>query len=325
MRIVLGLLSIWALLIAGCAGQRLPGNRVPETVRSDQFVMVTAAHGDTYASLAEIHLKDKNRAWQIAAFNQMGSPSPGQRVIIPLVPLNYGGLQKNGYQTVPVLVYSAVAAAPSKPNIVSERDFHRQLDYLNNNGFVAVPLTQFHAFLDLKEDLPSKAVVITFDTTASWAYDIAYPALKRRAMTAALFIDPGRVGRKGEMKWSQLAEMAAAGMDIGLLGPKIKAPAKKNVKASLEAYEADFVEPQEAFKRHLKRPCHYFAYPQGESDDLTIAILKKHGYKAAFTRMQGSNPFFADNFKIKRSVVSGRSDMAGFSKNLTTFRSAELK
>ena len=105
----------------------------------------------------------------------------------------------------------------------------------------------------------------------------------------------------------------------------VKAPAKEDVKAYLEAFEAKFVDPQKAFRQHLKQSCSYFAYPQGESNDLTIAMLKKHGYKAAFTRKRGSNPFFADNFKIKRSVVYGHHDMDRFRQNLATFHNAELK
>jgi len=227
-----------------------------------------------------------------------------------------------------VLVYTEMAEKPSRSNIVSARDFNRQLDSLNTNGFVTVSLDQFHAFLDLKDQLPPNAVVISFDTTAAWAYDIAYPALKQHGMIAALFVNPDEVGQRGNMTWPQLSELVAAGMDIGLLGPKTKAPAKEDVKAYLEAFEAKIVGPQKAFRRHLKQlkqPCSYFAYPQGESDDLTIAMLKKHGYKAAFTRKRGSNPFFADNFKIKRSMVYGHYDMDRFGQNLATFHTAELK
>lgn len=325
MRQILRLLLLGVILTAGCTGQFLQKNRTPATVQADHFVMITAVSGDTYASLAETHLKDKNKAWQIAAFNQIKTLSPGLRVVIPLVPITYGGIQKNGYQTVPVLVYTEMAKKPSKSKIVSMHDFNRQLDYLSANGFVTASLDQFHAFLNLKDQLPPNAVVISFDTTAAWAYDIAYPALKQRGMKAALFVDPDEVGQKGNMTWSQLAELVAAGIDIGLLGPKIKAPAKEDVKAYLGAFESKIIGPQKAFRRHLKQPCSYFAYPQGESNDLTIAMLKKHGYKAAFTRKRGSNPFFADNFKIKRSMVYGHYDMDRFRQSLATFHAAELK
>ncbi len=325
MGLILRLILLGTILATGCTGQFLPEGRTPAIVGTDQFIMVSVASGDTYASLAETHLKDKNKAWQIAASNQNKPLSPGQRIIIPLVPVVYGGLEKNGYQTVPVLVYTELAGAPSKSNIVSSSNFHRQLDYLDANGFVPVSLDQLLAFLELENRLPPNAVVISFDTTACWAYDIAYPALKQREMKAAIFVSPDEIGQKGNLTWAQLTEMAAAGMDVGLYGPRIKTPAKEDVKTYLDALEARYVDPQKAFQHHLRRPCRYFAYPRGKSSDLTIAMLKKHGYQAAFTRRRGSNPFFTDNFKIKRSVIYGHFDMTRFRQNLTTFHAAELK
>ncbi len=316
---------LWTVLITGCTGKLLPQNRAPELMRTGQFIMVTTTSGDTLASLARTYLEDKDRAWQIAAFNQIETVIPGQRIIIPLVPLTYGGLHQNGYQTVPVLLYNELADTPARPGIVSARRFERHLDFLRTNGFPTISLDLFHEFLQLKNELPPQAVVITFDTTAAWAYGIAFPALKQRGMKAAFFITPDDVGQKGKLTWPQLAEMAAAGFDIGLYGSKIKLPAKEEVKAYLESFEADLAGPQKTFDRYLKRPCRFYVYPGGESNDLTIAMLKKHGYSAAFTRKRGGNPFFVDNYKIKRSVVFGHYDMATFRQNLTTFRSADLK
>ena len=325
MRIILSLLLPLAMLCTACTGQFLSKNETPAASRSDKFVLVTIAAGDTYAKLAATHLKDKDKAWQIAALNQYAPLSPGQRLAVPLVPVIRGGLYRNGYQTVPVLAYTRMAKTPPSPKIVSAAEFGRQLDHLKNNGFVTVSLDRFVGFLDLRDQLPSKAVVITLDDAASWAYSIAYPALKQRAMQAAFFIAPDDIGRPGKVTWPQLAEMAAAGMQIGVYGPGIKKPTREDAKSYLEAFEAQIVTPRRIFRRRLKRPCRYYVYPQGVSNDLTIAILKKHGFKAAFTRNQGANPFFADNFKIKRFVIDGHDGMKRFRQSLTTFHPLELK
>lgn len=318
-------LLLATIITSGCTGRLLSESRNPATVQTDTFIMVSVASGDTYASLADTYLKDKRRYWQISALNENRPLSAGQRIIIPLVPLAYGGLRQDGYQTVPVLRYTELASAPTDAKILSAHKFDSQLDYLSANGFTVVSLDQFYAFLELKDQLPPKAIVISLDTTAAWAYEIAYPALKQRGMKSVLFISPGEVGRKGYLTWPQLAEMAGTGVEIGLYGPKIETPAKADAKAFLESLEAKLVDPQKAFLHHLKQPCRYFAYYQGQSNDLLIALLKKHGYRAAFTRKRGSNPFFTDNFKIKRSTIYGGYDLARFEKNLTTFHSAELK
>ena len=58
---------------------------------------------------------------------------------------------------------------------------------------------------------------------------------------------------------------------------------------------------------------------------MAIAILKKHGFKAAFTRKPGSNPFFTDKFKINRFEIDGHDGMNRFRQGLATFHPLELK
>jgi peptidoglycan/xylan/chitin deacetylase (PgdA/CDA1 family) len=168
-------------------------------------------------------------------------------------------------------------------------------------------------------------VIISFDTTRLWVYEIAFPMLRLRGMKAAIFIRLNEVGSQGRLSWAQLAEMAAGGFDIGLLGETILPPANHNLKRHFDLFEKKITTPQKAFMTHLKLLCRYFAYAGGVDDDLTIAMLKKHGYRMAFTRKRGSSPFFTDNYKIKRSLIFGHFDMAQFRQNLITFRSAELR
>jgi peptidoglycan/xylan/chitin deacetylase (PgdA/CDA1 family) len=325
MRSVSCLLLLLAVLCTSCTGQYASKSGKPAASGSDKFILVTINTGDTYAELAATHLKDKDKAWQIAALNQYAPLSPGQRIAVPLVPVIPGGLFKNGYQTVPVLAYSGMAKTPSGSKTVSVTEFGRQLDYLKDNGYVTVSIDRFLDFLDLRDQLPSKAVVITLDDAAGWAYSIAYPALKQRAMRAAFFIAPDDIGRPGKVTWPQLAEMTAAGMLVGIYGPGIQKPAREDAKAYLEAFEGQIVAPRRTFRRHLKQPCRYYAYPQGVSDDMAIAILKKHGFKAAFTRKPGSNPFFTDKFQINRFEIDGHDGMNRFRQGLATFHPLELK
>jgi peptidoglycan/xylan/chitin deacetylase (PgdA/CDA1 family) len=100
---------------------------------------------------------------------------------------------------------------------------------------------------------------------------------------------------------------------------------KEDLKKYLDKFEKEITAPKSAFKTHLGKPCRYFAYPHGESDDYTIAVLKKHGYDMAFTRKRGSSPFFINNYRIKRSLIYGHYDMTRFHRNLVTFKSAELR
>lgn len=313
------------LAAVACSGRFLPAAETSPVAETRHFVMVTGGANDSLVSLARTYLNDGDKAWQIAAFNNIENITPGRRVVIPLAPLNPGGIYNDGYQTVPVLYYAGLTGKPSKSDAVYVRDFERQMQYLNENGFTTVSLDQFYAFLSKGDQLPPLSVVITFDTTRRWAYEMAFPILKARGMKAALFIRPDDIGSQDRLTWAQLAEMAAGGMDIGLYGSPIKPPARENATAYLQDYEKEFTAPKRSFESKIKRSCRYFAFAGGTHHDLTVAMLKKHGYRTGFTRKRGVNPFFADNFKIKRATIFGRYNMEQFRQNLITFRSAELK
>jgi peptidoglycan/xylan/chitin deacetylase (PgdA/CDA1 family) len=319
------LISLCLLASTGCNGRFLPAAETPSTVNAKHFVIVTAGANDSLVSLARTHLKDGDKAWQIAAFNDIERVTPGQKVVIPLAPMNPGGIYKDGYQTVPVLLYGGLITKPSKSKAVYIRDFKRQMAYLNEYGYPTVSLDKFHAFLSQTDQLPPMSIVVTFDTTQSWAYEMAFPILKSLGMKAAFFIRPNDIGAKGRLTWAQVAEMARGGMDFGLYESQIGPSAVENSKAFLTAYDKELTAAKRSFKSKIRRSCRYLAFSGGTRHDMAAAILKKHGYRAGFTRKRGTNPFFTDNFKIKRAAIYGYYSMEQFRQNLTTFRSAELR
>ena len=51
-----------------------------------------------------------------------------------------------------------------------------------------------------------------------------------------------------------------------------------------------------------------------------VELLKKRGYRAAFTVTRGSNPFYVDNYRINRTVIYRDYDMAKFEADLAVFQ-----
>lgn len=321
----LPMLLLWVFAIAGCTGHLMPAKAPPETVRGEKFVIIQATPKDSLASLAQKYLKDEDKAWQIAAYNEIDALKPGQRVVIPLVQTDTGGIRPDGYQIVPVLLYTRLAIKPTNAHTVSVQQFEHQMQYLDEHGFTTVSLYWLHRFFNFREQPPPKAMVVSFDATQRWVYDIAYPILKRRGMKGALFVRVREIGSKGNLTWKQISEMAADGFDIGTHGTEPEVSAKKDLKGHLKALEAELTNPRKVFKQRLNRNCRYYAYSKGQGNDLTIAMLKKHGYRSAFTRIRGSNPFFVNEFRIRRSLIYGHYNIEKFRQNLTTFRKANLK
>lgn len=318
-----------AALFAGCTGHFAPIQPKKEVLRNEYAVVVTATAQDTLAGLAESYLKSSSEAWRIAQYNGIKKVSAGDRIVIPLAPVSYGGLSPNGYQTIPVLLYEKVTGAKKKATDVSIGEFKSQMATIRESGYRTVRLDQLTAFLNLEGQLPSKAIVITFDTTERWVYETAYPILKSHGFTAAVFITANQIGKTDQLDWSMLSEMAAEGFDIGAAGQTgrrlTKVKTKGGTKENIAFVEEEILGPQKQIESHLKMPCRYFAYPYGQSDDLVVALLKKHGYRAAFTRKQGDNPFYVDNFKIYRTTIGAKGSHMRFDQNLTTFVSADLQ
>lgn len=322
------LLVLLSMTCGACTGLS-PAHQTPEPVRSRYAAVVTAAPGDTLESLARSWLKDGRKAWQIAAFNNINAVTPGQKVVIPLRPAARGGLQLSGYQTVPVLVYDHLVDATSRKGRLCAKDFEQQLGQLKAKGFTTLNLDDFHDFASLKAWLPPLSVLICLDSNERWVYEIAFPLLKQHGMQAAVFITANAVGGKNQMTWDQLGQMARAGFSIGsrgLTGRDLTRVRKgETTEACLNRIEAEIRDSRRALENKLNQPCLDFAYPNGAFNDFLIAVLKKHGYRNGYGREQGSNPFFVDDFKIRRTRVAEPWQANRFQEQLSTFHPMELR
>ena len=322
-------LVVCCVLPMGWATTAEAASKASDVAEGKDVVIVTVKSEESLQSLAQQYLGSIDRAWQIADFNGIEKARPGQRLVIPLAPVRPGGIEKNGYQLVPVLYYPRIAAKRSNAKVVDTILFAKQLQYLKDNGFKTISLDQLYAFLNFKAQLPPKAVVITFDTTQRWLYDIAYPILLRHNLSAAVFIRTDRIGQTGHLTWEEVKKLAAAGFDIGTNGSSAKKLTRiekgTDAETHLQTLEAEISTPREVIRNKTGRSCRYFAYPSGASDDMVVALLKRHGYHAAFTLDPGSNPFFVDNFRIKRSLVRKDTDFKKFHEHLATFSSADLR
>jgi peptidoglycan/xylan/chitin deacetylase (PgdA/CDA1 family) len=327
--VMLLLMVLWAAAAAGCTGRLLAPPDPPAAIQNEHLAVVTVTAQDTLESLAQAYLGDRDAAWRIAEYNGIQGAEPGQRLVIPLKPTAYGGLRTDGYQMVPILCYPKIELKNKALQGLSIEAFEEQVHFLRENGYTTVALDRLAAFLNLSDQLPPKALVITFDSAERWVFDIAYPILKRNGFTAAVFVPTSQIGKAKRMTWKELAAMAADGFDVGSAGVTARRLTGSTPKTGAEEYirnvEEEIGQSQKAINENLKGACRYFAYPGGETNDLVVALLKKYGYRAAFTLQGGGNPFFLHNFKVRRTVISGQDEAARFRQYILTFCAAELQ
>jgi len=315
--------------LGGCAGLPPESQATLSVLRGEEFVVHHAAPGDTWASLAEAYLKDRNRGRLIADFNKTAEIAPGQEIVIPLVHPNPVGIYPSGYQTVTILCYHRFGPNKAKMAITGE-DFDAQMAYLQKHGYRVVPLSSIHAYLKGKEVLPQRAVVITIDDGYRSSYSTAFPILKKYNFPATLFIYSDFVGSGDALGWKELKEMTASGLvDVQphskTHASMVKRPAGEAAEAYRKKVEDEIRAPGQQIRKMLGLPLHTFAYPFGDTNDLIISQLKSAGYDAGVTVQAGGNPAFAYPFRLRRTMIYGDRDMGAFTRSLRVFTAENLK
>src|SRR5207244_7287797 len=164
--------------------------------------------GDTTAQLARRFLGDASLAWMIEDYNDVTTLAAGQSVVIPRRPWNPSGVYAGGYQLVPVLTYHDIGPQAKGRLVIGAKAFEEQMRYLKANHYRVVSLTELYEFLQLKRQLPRRAVVLTFDDGYRSFLQYAHPVLKKLGFTATLFVYTDYVGAgRNSLGWDDLARL----------------------------------------------------------------------------------------------------------------------
>lgn len=321
-------------LFAGCAPQPLvpPTGLKPQAAVPGRpnFVIVKARTGDTLSSLASKHLNDPSLDWLIADFNNITTVTPDEELIIPLGHYRGGGLTLSGYQIVPVLSYHNFSESKGDKMTVTASAFEAQMQFLKDNGYRVITMDQLFDFLDFKAQIPQKAVVITIDDGWRSTYELAFPILRKYGYPATLFVYTDLItGAKKTLNWDLIAEMSKSGIDIQCHTRTHRNLTLLNEKESFKDYydavDRELTESARVIKERLNKDVKYLAYPYGASNHLVVSLLKKYGFRGAFTIKRGGNPFFSNNYTLNRSMVYGDLDLTQFEKNLAVSSDEALR
>lgn len=304
-------------------------HRQTPTYRSDEYALVPRNAKESMQELAQRYLQDPTKAWVIEEANSGGKNAAGNYVVVPLKPSNRGGLYADGFQTVPILTYHRFAEQCSSPLCMPRAIFDRQMQYLKQNGYHVVSPLDLLAFLEYRQPLPRKSVVITMDDGYRSVYDIGYPILKKYGFTATLFIYTRFVGVSHlAITWEQLRELKAEGFTIGshtIDHTDLTQPQEgEDESAFIRRIHRELHESKKILDRKLRQDTIALAYPFGYYDYRVANIAREAGYKIAMSVNRGGNPFFANPFFLRRDQIL-HPDMATFISRLQTFEPLALK
>jgi peptidoglycan/xylan/chitin deacetylase (PgdA/CDA1 family) len=301
-----------------------------EVRRFRNFMAVMPRPHDTFETLAEQYLRDREKGWLIRDFNDQRYVTPFKAVLIPLKPYEPGGLTDKGYRTVPILTYHQLTRTKPARMAVLVSDFELQMAYLKRNRFQVITLQQLVDFLEFKGQVPERAVVITFDDGWATTYTVALPILKKYGYTATLFVTTDLIGSSRQaLTWQQVKALEASGViDVQChtrTHPNLADPEDRNIKEYLAFLKDELVDSRKELAKQIGKTCQYLAYPYGATNHLVVALAQKDGYRAGFTVDRGANPFFVTNFRVLRSMVFGDEDLKAFTENLESFSDRVLK
>lgn len=200
--------------------------------------------------------------------------------------------------------------------------FEAQLNWLAENNFEVIDLRQLLAFLSDGGELPERAVVLTIDDAYATIHSRAWPLLRERNWPFTIFVatEPVDDGYSDFLSWSQLREMAEAGVTIANHGAghqHLATPRDGDTDASrTEWVRVDLLTGASRLEAELGDTGAVidgvFAYPFGEYDTVVAAIVEDLGW-IAFGQQSGAVGSLSDRRALPRFPINeNHSALNGF-------------
>lgn len=185
---------------------------------------------------------------------------------------------------------------------ISIENFEAHIAELRSGEFTVLPVPEIVDALRAGRPLPDKTVGLVFDEPHSSVYANAWPRLRAARLPATLFIATDTVDRAGPdtLSWSEIRAMAGEGLELGnqtASYPHMLSGDRAYLLGQI-ARAADRLVSETGRKPRL------FAYPYGEHDPLTRALVAGDGYLAAFGQQSGVAHGRLDLFALPRFAMN---------------------
>jgi peptidoglycan/xylan/chitin deacetylase (PgdA/CDA1 family) len=240
-----------------------------------------------------------------------------------------GYFRKPGTQGItPILTYHGVSRAPLKNCVTIER-FLSHLDFISQ-AFKIIRLSELVAHIQSNKEDGRNYIAITFDDAYQNFYHYAYPELKKRNISAALFVPAGLVGQYNSwdydqkknypllkiMNWEELKDLDSSLIEIGSHGYTHRRMAFLKE----DEIKTEVIQSKAVLESGLNRRIETFAYPYGELinlDHRTTKALKVSGYRFALSTHFGRKHKPADLFSLSRISIWDNDDVEDVRAKLT--------
>ena len=183
----------------------------------------------------------------------------------------------------PVLMYHSVTPQPNGPEpfTVSTKNFERQMRWIHQHNYKGVSLKE--ALETPRRTASRRSVALTFDDGYADFLEYAMPILKQYEFNATVFAIAGQLGgandwaagpRKALMTTSQLAQVAAEGIEIG-------SHAWHHVRLTSVAdptLKDDLLRSRDILQDISQQDVGAFCYPYGNHDGRVVRAAREAGF-----------------------------------------------
>ena len=184
---------------------------------------------------------------------------------------------------------------------VSPSEFAAQMNFLKVRGFSVVTLDDIREHLLGRNSLAPTSVAITFDDGYQDVYENAFPVLRENGFTATVFLIVKRLKEEkpGYLSLNQTKEMLSSGICIGshtLTHPRLTRLPEDEQYREIEGSKKELQEM-------LDTPVHWFSYPYGNFNQLTIKKVQQAGYRGAVSAIRDNRLRPAELYYLPRVMV----------------------
>jgi poly-beta-1,6-N-acetyl-D-glucosamine N-deacetylase len=182
-----------------------------------------------------------------------------------------------------------------------------EFNYLKENGYEVIPLSQLASALKNNEPVNSKWVVLTIDDSYKSFYENGLPVFKEYGYPFALFVyvEATDKGYRDFMSWEQIREASEYG-EIGLHSYGHRH--ETQLSASLLKEDTD--KGLRSFAKHMRTVPRYYAYPFGEYNADVKHVLSAYGFDLILNQTGGAVNETSDPLDLDRIALTGENLIA---------------
>jgi peptidoglycan/xylan/chitin deacetylase (PgdA/CDA1 family) len=215
----------------------------------------------------------------------------------------------------PILLYHSLTAKATRgyrPYAVDPGRFREQMEMIAASGYQTLTMRDHVANMDDPLGGARKPrVLITFDDGFDDVHREAMPVLARLGLKATAFVVTGHVdgtsrwltgdgeGDRRVLSWTQLRELAAAGVEIG--SHSHTHPQLDTLPKTLA--DEEIVRSRSILEDRLQVPVTSFAYPYGYHSARIKSQLREHGYVSGCAVKNVLSHDGDDRLALGRAVV----------------------